>query len=247
MKTSWRYDDRRDLGPATDGVRTIVALWQRIDWFTEPAPGAFERARCAFEKHLARTRAHAPGAYAPAMRFAPRIGTWPDFAALVRTATGQSGFDWKFGVLKPLLHAHRERLGFHIDASHPGVVPITELRADAPMPLYAALPNGTTITLGPHVGATGDALFAASPRAAWQRATNYRPAIGWYTSYASQDAAFAVEWQLAAAHAVVDDNPFVPLLETYDAGAYPFVTSASEVVFFSFRQPTLRDALFPGN
>lgn len=244
MKAVWRYDDR-DLGPATDAVRAIIARWLRIDWFVEPAAGALDRARNAFEHHLDCVRAHDSEAYARDVRVAHRIGTWPDFAALHAVVVKERKFDWKWGVLKPLLHAHRERHGFRLDASLPGVVPLEELRRDGPQPLWGGFPENVVITLGPRIGVTVDELFAASPRAAWQRASRYCSALASYVSYVTQDAIFAIEWQLAAPHSPLDENPFVPLLEVYEAGAYPFVISAGEVVLFSFREPTWRDAL-PG-
>lgn len=241
MKARWRYDDR-DLGPATDAVRQIIARWLRIDWFGQPVPGAIDRAHAAWEHHLACTRLHAREAYAPDVRIAPRVGTWSDFAALYRVAVAAPSFDWKFGVLKPLLQAHRSRHGFRVERSTPGVVPLEQLSHGGPQPLWAALPEHGVVTLGPQIGASPEELFAASPHAAWQRASRYRNAVGSYTSYATQDAMFAIEWQLAAPPTPLDDNPFVPLLAVYEAGAYPFVMSASEVVLFSFRQPTWRDA-----
>src|SRR5690606_4472552 len=77
MKAVWRYDDR-DLGPATEAVRAIIARWLRIDWFVEPAPGALDRAHAAFEHHLVCTRRHDREAYARDVHIAPRIGTWAD-------------------------------------------------------------------------------------------------------------------------------------------------------------------------
>jgi hypothetical protein len=235
MRSTWRFDHTQDYGLATSAVREIVALWLRIDWFAPPGLDDIERSLRAFADHVARTRAFAPNAYADPVRVSSERGGWDDFVSRYARVTHPQGtFDWRWGMLKPLLVDHRKRHGFSLNASTPGVVHLRDVKPDAPQPLYATVEAHGVLCMGPGLGVSPAELFQATPTAALHDAKRCTAVAASYTSYASQDASFAIEWQLAAPDAPLTQNPFVPLLEVYDAGAYPLVLSAGEVVLFSF-------------
>jgi hypothetical protein len=63
-----------------------------------------------------------------------------------------------------------------------------------------------------------------------------------YLGYAHFDVLDCIKWQLAKGSNDLVDNPFLPLLLCYAAGAYPFSLARDAVVMFRFAAGATDDA-----
>lgn len=220
-------------GPATTAIRTMLLDWASVDWFA-PATRPAARAMRLFEEHLARVRRVAPDLLpegAIEVRVAP--GGFAELAHLVSSVratpppprtSGLTGFlerlrggtppaspatfDWKFGVLKKVLHRHTQRRGWSREAEARRILGDRDATQARSSDLYFL------------VGDT--ALWRTTPAVDIDVPSgDGREAAVWYHSGACVDFTECIEWQLAAGTPDTRWNPFLPLVRCYVAGYYP--------------------------
>lgn len=209
---------RLDYGPATAAVRAIVSTWNAIDWFVPPTRRVADGARCMLRHHRL-ARAALPSHFGESLDVEHSQGGWDAFLALCQRAREDS-WDWKYGALKPLSHAHATARGWSLDVE-------LALRPQGAPPTGRAL----------FFSLQGVPLWAPIGPALDLRATLSAPVAecaGWYLSYASMDAQHAAVWQLAEPTASPADNPFTPLIQCHAAGFYPFGLARDRAHLFSF-------------
>lgn len=209
--------DALACGPATRGVRSLLRLAIRTRWFE---PGPRDKPRW-FESHVELVRLHAPEAFARDVEVTEQVGGWSALELLASEVRATaSGFDWKFGVLKPMGRAHSEARGWSA-AAHARAFQRTE-----------PSPGDLVVLVGEH------AFWRMPvPRYEPPRAGAARDAARWYAGFGASDLMEAIEWQLAEGSDDIESNPFLPLLRGYAMGQYPFVLDASRVVVLRFGEP----------
>lgn len=233
-------------GDATSALQRIYDRWYRTDWFAPPRIAEHE-AISLFEKHLQIAQAHAPETYAPAMRIGAETGGWAEFEDLKQLVSGDEApprfwlkeslgklfsrtapkpaprWDWRFGALKPIARAFWEKRGFrHEDYA----VDIFEHQESGLPPSNLFLRVGEVVVWNAPVRNI-NAIYRS----------NAESELGkWYLSYAAADVIDAAAWQLARGDSDTSANPFVPLLELYSTGYFPFVLGRDTALLFSFRE-----------
>lgn len=200
-------------GPATPAVRALLQLAAATRWFEPSAPVE----PSWLEAHLAAVRAHVPDAFAARVEVTHEGGGWDALEALAARVRGSRGFDWKFGVLKPMVREHSRARGW---------TPLAHARA-----FQAAEPAPADLFVPLNEHAFWRPL---GPRVDFRHAGSAREAAGWYHGFAHVDLTDAIEWQLAEGAESLEGNPFWPLLRGYAAGQYPFVLDAARAVVLRF-------------
>lgn len=216
-----------ECGPATDAVRRLLTDYAAIDWFVPPTVDE-ARARGFMHRHHARGRDIAPDLFAPHLHIEHAEGDAHAFFAWcerVRMDPAR-GWDWKYGVLKPLTKRHSEACGWSMDAHPPPTHPL-----DATGRLFLSFPGGHSVW---NVRLPPVVLPTAPPD---EEARRVHEALRFFKGYCDIDLFEALEWQLAEPECPLSDNPFVPLLELYATAHYPFHRSADRVVLFRFDAP----------
>ncbi len=200
-----------DYGPATASVRAILEAWMAIDWF---APGDAALAIDRLHEHQRRAHAFAPERFAPWLDAQPATGAAAAFAGLCARVRANTDHDWRFGKLKMLSHDHSRACAWS-EESFARTRPWPPREGD----LMFAMPGGAVIYNG-----------GTYPRfdARLDDATSF------YLDYAHGDLLDAVKWQLARGDDDTATNPFVPLVECYARGGYPFVLDPSRAIVFAF-------------
>lgn len=218
MRGTFTFDvGALDYGEATPALRSLLELWQRIDWFEANGADAATAIEL-FRAHHALCHAARPDLFAAQIEVRTQRGGWADVEALYpRVAEAPDRWDWKYSGLKRLTKDHSAARGWSLDAAASAYPP-------APGVLFFTIPGGPN----------GDHPIAIFNDVGGRLDLGNNRRAGWYHSYAVLDLYDALEWQLAENHAVLDANPFLPLLFCYDAGFYPFVLSRTEVILFTF-------------
>jgi hypothetical protein len=203
-------------GPATPALRAIAEVWRGIDWFAPT--GTDESAAAALvQAHVA--RAHRASRLFPArVRIRHELGDRGRFISLWDVATNEPASSWKWTRLRRLsadhARAHRWSQRELLRVPEQADLPVRrEGYADGPLVVMFSFP-------APEPTQLYTAPFSASAHA--------------YLRAAQQDAVAAAAWQLAERSADTTSNPFVPLLECYRAGFYPFSLAGEEVCLFRF-------------
>lgn len=211
--------DEVACGPATGAVRSLLRLAASTRWFAPPIAGE----RSWIEAHVELVRVHVPGSFASHVEVTHELGGWPQFEALARRVQypNRSAFDWKFGVLKPMVHRRADARGWS-RAAH-----LKTFQGPEP--------------------ARGDLLFALGDQPIWRAPpsrTDFsglgtaRAAASWYHGFALGDVTDAIEWQLVEGIDDLSGNPMLPLVRGYAVGQYPFVLDAAHVVVLRFADPS---------
>jgi hypothetical protein len=230
MKGSLGFDPRdHDYGPATDGIRTILATWEDIDWF-EPGEINDDGVR-EYGEHQRLAHTHLPELF-PNVGVQRRVGGWDDFAVMCRRVRGSGKWNWKFDALKQLSHGHALAHGWNVE-EHTRSFPAKSQRLGELFFSFAPPPSpGFTDKTGK------PSVFWTSmlPRLT---ELDLLPTDGtksgrFYLSYAHGDLLDCIKWQLADPVSALSNNPFLPLLRCYSAGAYPFSLDRETVVLFRF-------------
>lgn len=210
-----------DYGPATAAIRSIVADWAAVDWF-EPTGARDEELVRLFHDHNALAHHLAPELFAERVNAHVVSGRWSEFSSWCKRVRAQSGWDWKFSILKKLAQEHSTAHGWSLSA-HALDVPVGQPRpgdlfcrfntseGKAFLVWNSFLPAPELKTLG---RSTEDAQF--------------------YFGHAQSDAFSGIEWQLAEKRSDLSGNPFIPLLQCYRSGGYPFSLDRDTVVVFRF-------------
>ena len=214
---------RHDFGAAAPAVLSILAEWEAIDWF-EPHSQLSDSGQAHLRNHQRLAHRYAPQQFRERVDIQNRHGGWADFVECCQSVRRIDAFDWKYSRLKTLSGLHNKRHDFSI-----AVAARTCLRDRSeisPHSLVMALTDTVCLwgSLGP------DLDFSQLPKEAAESASFYR-------SYAHADALDAIQWQLAEPQSAIDENPFLPLLHCYAAGAYPFALSETRFVLFRFVTP----------
>jgi hypothetical protein len=192
---------------AINGLR---AEWARIGWFEPASERCDAEAVRLFAEHVALARAFNPGLYRDVVKADVGRGGWPRFFDLCgRVRDPKAGFDWKFGVLKPLSRDHSKARGWRFEdqQTEPG--------------LFLRFNEQVVWAVSSH-----NELAAGVPATLTELAR-------WYVSFAQQDLIEGLEWQLAERTDSLGSNPFVPLISLYALGFCPFVLSRDEAVLFT--------------
>jgi len=228
MTSSKAFDaSTYECGPATDAVRRLLTDYAAIDWFVPPTVDE-ARARAFMHRHHARGRDVAPDLFAPHLVVEHASGgarEMHDWCERVRLNPPR-GWDWKYGVLKPLTKRHSEAHGWHMAALPPPTNPLV-----AAGRLFLTLPGGHSVWNVPLPPVT----LPTTPADA--EARRVHEALRFFKGYCDIDLFEALEWQLAESECPLSENPFVPLLELYATAHYPFHLSADRVVLFRFDAP----------
>jgi hypothetical protein len=199
-----------EAGDATPSVRAILDVVASVDWFGPPlvlADTAIER----FRRHHDLAAAHRPDLFPAGLRLSAWRGSMRSFASFGRPLQADAhgdrpagAWDWKYGQLKPLSKAHSDRHGWRIDAESCPVL----FRQIAPrMVHWRQLMQ----------------VQMEHPRRDVARF------MTWYQTYAEMDIHDCVEWQLAEPGALLQANPFFPLLQVYAGGYFPISHAANHV------------------
>ena len=213
-----------DYGPASPAVRRILRDWGSIDWFAPTGIADDELIRL-FTLHNASAHRLAPDRFAARISTRVELGGWREFIAWCTRVRTHSTWDWKYGGLKVMSHAHSQAHGWTIEREAVRVPP----RVDRPGVLFVRIDDGTT-------GAP--MMFWNTPALTRQPTDrivdeDQKACARFYLEYAHHDLFHAIEWELAAPEEG-SDNPFALLLACYRAGAYPFSLARDEYVLFRF-------------
>ena len=196
----------------TPPIRSIIANWAEVDWFT-PSGSTDEEGSRLFREHHDCARRNAADHLAADLDVRSAIGGWAEFVTWCTRVRRPSAWDWKYSVLKPMSTAHSKSFGWKANA----------LPQESPLVLRVGDAGNEQVIwrgLSPDIGA-----LPANP--AGECAT-------FYLSYAHSDLVACIEWQLAENHDDLSGNPFVSLIRCYRAGFYPFCLDAATVVMFRF-------------
>jgi hypothetical protein len=219
-----------EYGPATGALRRILHEWASVDWFEPPRHDSdVERAVELLREHHTLARSYQPALFAEHFEVQPSIGDGLQFSALYERARASAEtWDWKFGMLKPLLHRHLKARGWDRKA-HARSSAWNEDRRPRTGALFVTHPDMPSDFVIWNVYAEVDLRAALPP--------DHVDAAQWYFSHASSDLIECLEWQLAENHDRLDTNPFFPLLQCYGAGVYPFSLSPTSYVLHAFARP----------
>jgi len=212
-----------ECGPATDAVRRLLSDYAAIEWFVPPTVDE-ARARAFMHRHHARGRGFAPDLFAPHLVVEHASGGAREMLAWCERVRMDpaGGWDWKYGVLKPLTKRHSEARGWQMPTHPPLAGPVDVLGR-----LFLTL-QGHSVW---NVRLPPVALPTAPPD---EEARRVHEALRFFKGYCDIDLFEAIEWQLAEPECPLSANPFVPLLELYATAHYPFHVSADRVVLFRF-------------
>ncbi|MCU0675073.1 MAG: hypothetical protein MUE69_20060 [Myxococcota bacterium] len=216
-----------ECGPATEAVRRLLSDYAAIDWFVPPTIDD-ARARALMHRHHTLGRACAPDLFAAHLEVEHAHGGVRDLFAWCERVRKHAprGWDWKYGVLKPLTRRHSEARGWRLPTEGPLVgAPSTPGRLFTVIPTLTESIPIWNVPL-PRVG-----IRSATEQGAEDEALHF------YKGYCDIDLFEALEWQLAEPECPLSENPFVPLLELYATAHYPFHLSADRVVLFRFDAP----------
>lgn len=196
-----------ECGAATPVIRALVAKYNAIDWYVPPADSHADAIRSVWRRHVRAV----DGFYGTRSRWSVELesGDWARFVARSTQVRSVQRFDWRNTGLK--------RMSMEHNAAHELVSrEIVGLWREAgPVTVYQEL--------GPR--------FSPAP----SLSDVERDAAVWYAGYAQHDARLAIEWLICEPHASIHCNPFVPLIDGYEMGVYPFVLERDRVVLFTFR------------
>jgi hypothetical protein len=228
MIIPYRFDPTNgNYGPATQSVRSLFATWKSIQWLNKTqTPDAYGVE--LFVKHNQLAHRYAPNLFAQKIALHIETGTEHDFAAACQRVRTSPSFDWKFNVLKELSSKHSHDHQWSIDkiACHPDEVkdPSTAyaFKTHMGISIYNSISQDFPFDLYSH-------RFMEQAR--------------FYLSYATGDLYDCINWQLAKNHSDTSDNPFVPLLQCYLHGFYPFVLRQDIVILFRFQSDPLRQPI----
>lgn len=210
-----------DYGPATAAIRSIVAEWAAVDWF-EPSDVSDEALVRLIEDQHALVHHLAPQLLPKHVNVRVVAGGWSEFRSWCKRVRAQSRWDWKFAVLKKLAHEHSLANGWSIDAHAPSV-PLGQPRAGDLFVRFNST-NGKPAVIwnsflaAPELGTLGRSAESAH----------------FYFEHARSDAFSCIEWQLAEKRGDSSGNPFIPLLQCYRSGGYPFSLDRETMVVFRF-------------
>lgn len=217
MKANRPFEPRDyDYGPATASVRAILEAWMAIDWF---APGDADAAIDRLHEHQRRAHAYAPDRFPAWLDAQPATGSADAFADLCARVRANTARDWRLGELKQLSHDHAQACGWSAEA-------YARARSWPPR-------DGDLFTLLPLKDREAVIYTGCYPRFD----TPLDDAPQFYVNYAHGDLLDACKWQLALGGDDTSTNPFVPLLESYARGGYPFSLDPARAIVFTFTAP----------
>jgi hypothetical protein len=212
-----------DYGPATAAIRSIVLEWVEVDWF-EPTGAPDEELVRMFQNHNALAHHAAPELFANAVNVRVVSGGWSEFSSWCKRVRAQPRWDWKFSVLKKLSHEHSKTNGWSLETHAPQV----PLRSPKPGDLFLRF-----ITTDGKAAIVWNGFLPAPELQTLGRPTAAESAQ-FYFGHAQSDAFSGIQWQLAEKRGDLSRNPFVPLLQCYRSGGYPFSLDRDTVVMFRF-------------
>ncbi|CAN5921960.1 hypothetical protein BH11MYX3_BH11MYX3_19540 [soil metagenome] len=213
-----------DYGPATLRVRELITQFADIDWFAPPHhAGDTERGHALFARHRELCALHRSDLVSAAAAIAQVWGNWTDFVALcTRVRSPHSTYDWKHSGLKRMSADHAKAGGWSNEAA------AVDMLTSRPGDLFLKVNDFVMVN-----------VLAPQPQLRAFVPDRCQEAAGFYWNYATGDFHDAIRWELAEPAAPPDRNPYVPLLQCYAAGCYPFVVSPTEVRMFSFKRGEL--------
>ena len=208
MKSRLGFDpDRCEYGPATAQIRAARREWGEIDG-CEPF-GDLAAGEASFRDHQRIAHVHQPERFPLDVQVEPVVGDWDDFARLSAAVRNPDArWDWRMTTLKRLSTEHAAQHGWRLD-DQPARMP------PEPGDLFLRVGNCNVWYLY-----------------VWDVASPTSELGAWYWNFARADLIDAIQWWLAAPAA--QDNPFVPLVDCYRSGVYPFSVSRDRAVLFAF-------------
>ena len=224
MKGTLKFDPNEyDYGPATTAIRSIVIEWSSVDWF-EPSGAPDEELIRLFQDHNSLAHRAAPELFANQINVRVVSGGWSEFSAWCKRVRARADWDWKFSVLKKLSHEHSKARGWSLDAHAPQV------------PLGPPKPGDLFVRFNTTDGKAAlvwHGLLPAPDLQTLGRSTTAESAQ-FYFEHARSDAFSSIQWQLTEKRGDLSGNPFIPLLQCYRLGGYPFSLDRDTVVVFRF-------------
>jgi hypothetical protein len=227
----------RAYGPAMPAIRRTLTRWAAIDWFA-PRAAASSRSEAVqlFAEHRQRAGRYAPELFPSHVLVESKSGSLDDFHALsLNVQASASDWDWKYSALKKISKLHADACGWSDDALASFAADIEKGERPLPGDLWFRHSGGViwdTLRTPDDFSPGLAAEHGAAPESAAVK--NLR----WYHSYALFDLFEALRWQLAEKSDATTSNPFVPLLDCYAAGHYPFSLGRETAVLFAFdRRP----------
>lgn len=213
-----------DYGPATHAIRTLLTTWAEIEWFVNSSE-TDDVVTARFVEHNALAHRYAPELFPSSVTISCVSGGWPEFIAWCKRVREQTRWDWKFSILKTLSRDHAMACGWSLQAQA------------LHLPAGPLRPGDLFVRFGDDHGAPSviwNNLFPTDTAFAGLAHTAGQESVGFYVGHAQVDAINAIQWQLAENHGDMTENPFVPLVSCYSAGAYPFSLGRDAVVLFRF-------------
>jgi hypothetical protein len=222
VKGPLKFDPNEyDYGPATAAIRSIVVDWVDVDWF-EPTGAPDDELLRLFHTHNAMAHRLAPELFAERVNAHVVSGGWSEFSSWCKRVRAQTRWDWKFSVLKKLTYEHSMAHGWSLNAHAPNV--------PAGQPRSGDLFVRFNTTDGKAALVWNGFLPAPELTTLGRSAENAQ----FYFGHAQSDAFSGIEWQLAEKRGDLMGNPFVPLLQCYRSGGYPFSLDRDTTVIFRF-------------
>lgn len=228
MRTGDNFDAllARDHGPATDAVRAVVSLWAAIDWFVPTDVDSAVAVAC-YRDHLARRRAAAPDLFVDDDVFSvdARVGGRSEFDALcARFRPPQGQWDWKLGPLRKMSQRHTTQHNWSL-AQFLGTPECADLGVGDGLLFWS---------VGNTVNWTFNTTLEPDPGVPPPTPTYEPAAADWYFRHAVDDLTSCLQWQLAAGHSEMEENPFLPLVQLHHTGHNLFVFKDHRITLFAF-------------